>query len=142
MTHKSMLCVGGPLSGRRFEAERGTGFTVPVAKPETTSDPEAEDYRPNATVEYVNHHYKAETFHTPQGDVEFYSPHTQTPLESITILLDGFEKSSRPGSDKIDKAAASVADLVDEFTQRGWNDAGRASFAKIIKRRLSRFWSL
>lgn len=40
----------------------------------------------------------------------------------------------------LDKAAASIAAMVDEFTQRGWNDEGRADFAKLIKRRLSRFW--
>jgi hypothetical protein len=40
----------------------------------------------------------------------------------------------------IDKAAASIAAMVDEYAQRGWNDQGRADFAKVVKRRLSRFW--
>lgn len=40
----------------------------------------------------------------------------------------------------IDKAAASIAAMVDEYTQRGWSDEGKADFAKVVKRRLSRFW--
>jgi hypothetical protein len=40
----------------------------------------------------------------------------------------------------IDKAAESIAKMVDEYTDRGWNDAGRARFARVVKRRLSRFW--
>lgn len=40
----------------------------------------------------------------------------------------------------IDKAAESIAKMVDEYTQRGWNEEGLASFAKLVKRRLSRFW--
>jgi len=43
-------------------------------------------------------------------------------------------------NDRIAKAAASIATLVDEYTQRGWNAEGRADFARVIKRRLSRFW--
>lgn len=40
----------------------------------------------------------------------------------------------------IEKAAESIAKMVDEYTDRGWNDEGRAQFAKLVKRRLSRFW--
>lgn len=40
----------------------------------------------------------------------------------------------------IDDACLSIAHLVDEYTQRGWNVEGRADFAKLVKRRLSRFW--
>lgn len=47
---------------------------------------------------------------------------------------------TRAKEPNIDKAAASIAKLVDEFTGRCWNDEGRADFARIIKRRLSRFW--
>lgn len=44
-----------------------------------------------------------------------------------------------PDSASISKAAHSIATLVDEYTNRGWNTAGRANFAAIIKRRLKRF---
>ena len=44
---------------------------------------------------------------------------------------------TRAKEPNIEKAAASIAALVDEFTQRGWNDEGRADFAKVIKRRLT-----
>lgn len=49
-------------------------------------------------------------------------------------------KPTRAKEPTIDKAAASIAAMVDEYTQRGWNDEGRAQFAKAVKRRLSRFW--
>lgn len=39
----------------------------------------------------------------------------------------------------VERAAASIAALVDEYTQRGWNDEGRAKFAATIARRLRRF---
>lgn len=44
-------------------------------------------------------------------------------------------------SDTIDvkRAAASIAKMVDEFTERGWNDEGRANFATIVEHRLRRF---
>ena len=47
---------------------------------------------------------------------------------------------TRAADPTMDKAAASIAVMVDEYTQRGWNDEGRADFAKMVKRRLSRFW--
>jgi hypothetical protein len=47
----------------------------------------------------VRQAYRAETFHTPQGDVEFWVPHGQTPLESITMLLDGFEREENMRGD-------------------------------------------
>lgn len=44
-----------------------------------------------------------------------------------------------PDPASISKAAHSIAALVDEYTNRGWNAAGRANFAAIIKHRLKRF---
>lgn len=49
-------------------------------------------------------------------------------------------KPTRAKEPTIDKAAASIAAMVDEYTQRGWNEQGKADFAKLVKRRLSRFW--
>lgn len=37
-------------------------------------------------------------------------------------------------------AAMSVARLVDEWCERGWNGEGRAHFAKLVERRLRRYW--
>jgi hypothetical protein len=39
----------------------------------------------------------------------------------------------------IKRAAASIAKMVDEFTERGWNNEGLANFATIVERRLRRF---
>lgn len=49
-------------------------------------------------------------------------------------------KPTRAKEPTLDKAAASIARMVDEYTKRGWSDEGRADFAKVVKRRLSRFW--
>jgi hypothetical protein len=43
-------------------------------------------------------------------------------------------------AENIDKCALSVASMVDEWTQRGWNEQGLAEFAGLVKRRLRRFW--
>jgi hypothetical protein len=89
---KSRLCVGGPQAGKRYDAIlHGSGFLVP-AKMETsaarpTSDP--------VKVEFTD--YRAEVFHTPQGDVSFWVPAEQTPLETITLLLDYYENVSTAG---------------------------------------------
>lgn len=42
-------------------------------------------------------------------------------------------------ADEIKRAAASVARMVDEYTDRGWNDEGRDNFALIVEKRLRRF---
>lgn len=91
MTEKhSDLCVGGPLDGKRFTAARGSGFRVPVCK-EPMPDPASIDYLPNATVTVVDQRYRSEAFHTPQGDVTFWVPEGQTPLQTITRLLKVYE---------------------------------------------------
>jgi hypothetical protein len=90
--HKSMLCVGGPRSGVRYAVLHGSGFRVPIRQQTTESDPDHVDYRPNKVkVEFAD--YREETFHTPQGDVSFWVPNGQTPLETITLLLETYEAS-------------------------------------------------
>ena len=87
-----MLCVGGPLSGQRYEVAGGAGFTVPVAPPLDlrTIGPAMPDV---VKVEFAR--YREERFHTPQGDVSFWTPTDQTPLETITLLLESYESRRR-----------------------------------------------
>ncbi len=40
-------------------------------------------------------HYRAEKFFTPQGDVTFWVPRDQTPLQTITVLLECYERAMR-----------------------------------------------
>jgi hypothetical protein len=80
---KSMLCVGGPRAGKRYTILHGSGFVVPVSE-DLQSD------RP-ASIELRS--YRAEVFHTPQGDVSFWVPAGQTPLETITLLLETYERA-------------------------------------------------
>jgi len=39
----------------------------------------------------------------------------------------------------VKRAALSIAKMVDEYTQRGWNEEGLANFALIVECRLRRF---
>ncbi len=93
---KSYLCVGGPLGGRRYEAKIGAGFCVPrLTETGIGPNPTAKDYMPNAAVEARFTEYQHEVFHTPQGDVSFWTPKGQTPMETINILLGGYEHACK-----------------------------------------------
>lgn len=83
---KSMLCVGGPRAGQRYAILHGNGFRVPITDPAPIGDT-------SVAVEVKWADYRAEPFHTPQGDVEFWVPAGQTPLETITLLLESYEKA-------------------------------------------------
>lgn len=87
---KSYLCVGGPLGGKRYAILYGTGFTVPVY--EEMPDPESLDYQPNKPVKVENIRYREETFRTQEGDVSFFVPEGQTPFETMTLLLETYER--------------------------------------------------
>lgn len=91
--NKSMLCVGGPRDGTRISAKSGNGFSVPVRAPIPL--PSDLDARPNATGTYVVVNYRREVFNTPQGEVSFWVPEKQTPLETMKRLLEAYESHSR-----------------------------------------------
>jgi hypothetical protein len=94
--HKSMLCIGGPRDGQRYAILHGTGFRVPVQQPDPElDDPTSENYRPNKPIKIEFTDYRAELFHTPQGDVSFWVPVGQTPLETITMLLESYEQARK-----------------------------------------------
>lgn len=82
--HKSMLCVGGTRAGERYAILHGTGFRVPVKQDKPNKSPQ---------IEFTD--YRAEIFHTPEGDVSFWVPAGQTPLETITLLLETYEQATR-----------------------------------------------
>lgn len=50
------------------------------------------------------------------------------------------QNTSPPSDTQMDRAAASIAFMVDEWIGRGWNEDSRARFAKLVKRRLRRFF--
>lgn len=85
---KSYLCVGGPLAGLRYEAAPGSGFAVPVITDRTFVNSYNE-----VQPEFERHEYRRETFHTPQGDVSMWIPAGQTPLQTITMLLETYERA-------------------------------------------------
>lgn len=91
--HHSHLCVGGPLSGRRYLAKSEHGFTVPL-RPEISLKAQPHNAVDGITVETMQ--YKRDTFHTTDGDISFWVPNDQSPLQTMTILLDSYEKDHRP----------------------------------------------
>lgn len=88
---KSMLCVGGPRAGQRYAVLYGSGFRVPIKSDVPQNDPSHPDWQPNKPVKVEFADYREETFHTPQGDTSFWVPQDQTPLETITMLLEAYE---------------------------------------------------
>jgi len=94
--HKSMLCVGGPCAGQRFDAQTHVGFCVPIEVKYSYNDPHSEDFQPNKKIDVADVYYRSETFHTPQGEISFWTPTNQTPIETITTLLETYE-TKQPG---------------------------------------------
>lgn len=92
---KSALCVGGPRDGQRVAILHGNGFCVPATEPEKVAATDAYLHMRDepVTVQWTN--YRGELFHTEQGQVMFWVPADQTPLETITMLAEGYEQARR-----------------------------------------------
>lgn len=99
--HEAMLCIGGPHDGKRFASHRGAGFRVPVLPDRIILDGDSftRGQLEGLLAEIETVQYRAETFRTPQGDVSFWVPEGQTPLETITLLLETYE-AHKIGKDK------------------------------------------
>lgn len=93
--HQSLLCVGGPNAGQRRAVLHGTGFRTPILKDMPVMVRWNPNEMPEAPTAYDFVEYRAEYFHTPQGDVSFWVPFQQTPLETITLLLETYEQAKR-----------------------------------------------
>lgn len=85
---KAGFCVGGPAAGQWREVH-GNGFVV--AKYHPGPSPTDIDYRPNATVDVQQIPYRGEVFYTPQGEILFWVPEQQTPLETLQLLVNAYE---------------------------------------------------
>ena len=87
------LCVGGPHAGRRYLPLQGSNTLRVAIMPEyglfvgTFLVP---DRAKAETFEYI-----AQEFHTPQGKIVFWVPRTQTPLETVTLLTECYERYPR-----------------------------------------------
>src|SRR5882724_13022762 len=97
MDMKTCLCVGGPLAGKRYAILHGTGFRVAVRLDVPENNRHSPDFKPNSQA-VAFHQYREEIVHTPEGDVSFWTPVGQTPLDTLKILLGAYEKSFAPGS--------------------------------------------
>lgn len=84
--HHSHVCVGGPLAGKRYLAKSERGFRAAVRPKTTLTVPLSDKITTIATVDY-----KRDSFHTTDGDISFWVPNDQTPLQTMTILLDNYE---------------------------------------------------
>jgi hypothetical protein len=88
----SYLCIGGPLAGRRYEVQVSDRFSTPAFRffapalsNETTPDS-------STTLEIVDYH--EQVFHSPEGAVSFWVPFGQTPLQTIELLLEAYERGT------------------------------------------------
>ena len=92
--HKSMLCVGGPSAGKRYATLFGNGFIVPEMRDGPMNDPLHEEYQPNKPPAPHFTRYRREVFRTNEGDVSFWVPEGQTQLQTITLLLETYERAT------------------------------------------------
>lgn len=92
MMVKSLLCVGGPYAGQRYESTNEAGFRAAVLPPvKLAFDPDVEE----TFADIVVVEYRVLQFRTEQGEVEFWVPSGQTALDTITMLLETYERSMR-----------------------------------------------
>lgn len=91
MSEKNYLCVGGPLSGKRFAILYGNRFHVDIG---TLSN---YLYQPvgSAKPDYVEIKfacYEKHTFHTEDSQyIHMWIPEGQTGAETMNLLLESYE---------------------------------------------------
>jgi len=81
---RPLLCVGGPLAGERKTILYGDRLLgeerVAFAQ-----------FNPRLATHYVE--YRRQIFGTPQGDLSFWIPVGQTPMETMRLLCEAYERS-------------------------------------------------
>lgn len=77
MTDRSAICIGGPLDGKRRFAN-GTHHSVPQLGGPT--------FR-----------YDLQMFGVPQGAVAVWAPEGQTPFETLSLLIEAYEREKGKG---------------------------------------------
>ncbi len=96
-TTLSLLCVGGPRGGQRVVASE-YGFKAPSHKTRiSVVDYPFKAGDALAEVEYTV--YKADQISTPQGMISFWIPINQTPMETMTLLMDAYEYKKKHEED-------------------------------------------
>jgi hypothetical protein len=96
---KTMLCVGGPMGGKRYAVQSGNGFRVSTIDRSKFLSPTHPDYAPNAIAHAVNQLYHEAVFHTETGTISFWVPDGQKPSETMKLLIDGYERSMLAAKD-------------------------------------------
>lgn len=92
--HNSHLCVGGPYSGKRHDAGMNTMFRVLKRRPFLLDpSPMPSDLETEEVI------YRIERIHTVEGEVAFWTPTSQSTIDSIKMLLETYELMSRIGKD-------------------------------------------
>ena len=80
------------MAGKRYEAG-SNGFRTAV---KSTMIKFSSDDNYEAAMEAVEIvEYRFEAFHTPQGDISFWTPTTQTPFQTMVLLLEAYERTLR-----------------------------------------------
>lgn len=76
---------------------------------------------------------------TPEADAKALVNDGMAIMCESAIAAWNARPTPEGASDVLDKASASIAHMVDEWTERGWNKDGRDNFASLVRRRLARF---
>lgn len=87
---ESSICVGGPHSGRHYLSVRDENFTCPVRRQKAAEFVVRGD-EPKQEIVHVT--YVRQEISTPDGSVSFWVPEGQTPLETMTLLLERFRST-------------------------------------------------
>lgn len=87
---KSLLCIGGPYSGQRVELVNGDRFYVPApARAHVEGNACFGLSRSLNSVAYVEQRVR-----TPDGEASFFVPEGQSALDTMTMLLEAYERLS------------------------------------------------
>src|SRR5262245_60979933 len=93
---RTFVCVGGPLAGKRYEAEKDW-FSTPMKQPGETWKQSPMEVNSNSVVSIVV--YQETTFYTPDGGLTFWTPTGQTHMQSMEMLLDTYQQANQEKKD-------------------------------------------
>lgn len=95
------ICVGGPLAGHKRTILHGNRLRAPLHERLSLS---VADIDPSKlkTLSFVD--YGLERHHTPQGTIFLWVPDGQAPIETMTLLIEGYARSPVANADEINNA--------------------------------------
>lgn len=91
--HRTNICIGGPLDGKRYYAGEASHFRVPVRPTLRLAEIEEARHVPSPVLT-EEARYVLTWFNTPEGRVSFWTIDGTTPLEAMQLLVDGYRQAT------------------------------------------------